>query len=174
MDGETYDYGLDLDESFIPDDLDDIDASQPHIMTVLGPVAPGALGATNASAAIGSVIAEQRVTVKEAFLTEIGEAGFVGLAAFVASDSIYSAAELAPLRWIAERSNLHFLYGYSPPSDLSFDEEVAALIEAASNGLGEWQARPGFLAVSIDGLSAAMVARETVGLPIVVRMTAPE
>ncbi|CAN5537592.1 hypothetical protein BH09CHL1_BH09CHL1_01370 [soil metagenome] len=174
MDGETYDYGLDPDESFIPDDLDSIDASLPHIMTVLGPIAPGALGATNASAAIGGFVADQRFSVREAFLTEIGEAGFVGIAAFVASDSIGLPEDLAPLRWVAERSNLHFIYGYSPPGGLSFDEEVAALIDVATNGLGESQSRPGFFAVSFDGLAAAMVAREAVGLPIVVAMTASE
>jgi hypothetical protein len=48
MDEETFDYGLDPGESFIPDDIDDIDPAAPHIMTVLGPVAPGALGVTNA------------------------------------------------------------------------------------------------------------------------------
>jgi hypothetical protein len=174
MDGETYDYGLDPDESFIPDDLDEMDASQPHIMTVLGPVAPGALGATNASASIGGHVVDQRVTAKEAFLTEIGEAGFVGIAAFVVNDSIQAAAELAPVRWVAERSNLHFLYGYSPPSGFSFDEELAALVDVASNGLGDSQSRPGFFAVPLDGLSAAMVARERVGLPIVVTLTASE
>lgn len=174
MDGETYDYGLDPDESFIPEDLDSIDVTQPHIMTVLGPIAPGALGVTNASAAIGTVVADRRFSVSETFLREIEEAGFVGIGAFIANDSIESAAQIAPFRWIAERSNLHFLYGYSPPGRLSFDEEVAALIDIASNGLGESQSRPAFLAVSLDGLSAAMVAREAVGLPIVVAMTASE
>ena len=43
---EQYDYGLDEGESFEPLDEpgDDIDVSQPHIMTLLGPIDPGALG----------------------------------------------------------------------------------------------------------------------------------
>jgi len=43
---EQYDYGLDEGESFEPldDPDDDIDVSLPHIMTLLGPIDPGALG----------------------------------------------------------------------------------------------------------------------------------
>lgn len=174
MDGETYDYGLDPDESFIPGELEDIDASQPHIMTVLGPIAPGALGVTNASTSIAQVVSKQRFSEKEAFLTEISEAGFAGIGAFVANDSIRSADELAPLRWIAERSNLHFIYGYSPVAGLSFDDEVAMLIDAAANRAGESQSQPGFFSVMLESISAAMLAREAVGLPILVPMTAPE
>ena len=41
----VYDYGLDPDESFEPeDDEEPLDLGQPHVMTVLGPVDPAALG----------------------------------------------------------------------------------------------------------------------------------
>ena len=44
---EQFDYGLDEGESFEPDELDDpFDLSQPHVMTALGPIDPGALGFT--------------------------------------------------------------------------------------------------------------------------------
>ena len=41
----AYDYGLDPGEAFEPDEDDEVfDLSKPHVMTVLGPIAPGALG----------------------------------------------------------------------------------------------------------------------------------
>ncbi len=45
---EEYDYGLEPGESFEPDFDDDepFDPTEPHVMTVLGPVHPGALGFT--------------------------------------------------------------------------------------------------------------------------------
>ena len=43
----AYDYGLDPGESFEPEEDDEVfDLSQPHVMTVLGPIDPGALGFT--------------------------------------------------------------------------------------------------------------------------------
>jgi phosphotriesterase-related protein len=45
--GEQFDYGLDDGERFEPDDMDEeFDLSQPHVMTALGPIDPGALGFT--------------------------------------------------------------------------------------------------------------------------------
>lgn len=43
---KVYDYGLETGESFEPDELEEapFDASQPHVMTALGPIDPGALG----------------------------------------------------------------------------------------------------------------------------------
>jgi phosphotriesterase-related protein len=43
---ETWDFGLEEGESFEPLDDEEIDLSQPHVMTVLGPIDPGALGFT--------------------------------------------------------------------------------------------------------------------------------
>jgi phosphotriesterase-related protein len=46
FDGETWDFGLEEGERFEPEDDEEIDLSQPHVMTVLGPIEPGALGFT--------------------------------------------------------------------------------------------------------------------------------
>ena len=44
-DDDAYDYGLDPGEAFEPEEDDEVfDLSQPHVMTVLGPIDPGALG----------------------------------------------------------------------------------------------------------------------------------
>ena len=44
-DDDAYDYGLDPGESFEPEEDDEVfDLAQPHVMTVLGPIDPGALG----------------------------------------------------------------------------------------------------------------------------------
>jgi len=44
-DDDAYDYGLDPGEAFEPDEDDEVfDLTQPHVMTVLGPIDPGALG----------------------------------------------------------------------------------------------------------------------------------
>lgn len=164
MDGETFDYGLDPGESFIPEDFDDANVSGPHIMTVLGPVAPGALDATNASAAIAGLANPPG----EAQLTELEEAGFVGIGAFVSCDPISTADELAPLRWLAERSNQHFIFGYTVPSLADFDAELRAIVDIARSGLGDYAAQPGFIACHWEQLSVATVARERTGIPVVV------
>lgn len=44
---ETWDFGLEEGERFEPlDEDEELDLSQPHVMTVLGPIDPGALGFT--------------------------------------------------------------------------------------------------------------------------------
>jgi hypothetical protein len=170
MDDETFDYGLDPGESFIPDDLDTIDTTAPHIMTVLGPVLPGALGATNAAA----LLAGPGQLPGDALLSELEEAGFVGLGAFVSCDAIGDAAALAPIRWLAERSNQHLIYGYTAPSLPDFDAELQAVVDVARNGLGEYGAQPGFIAARWEQLSVATVAREALGLPTVTGLGAAE
>jgi hypothetical protein len=170
MEDETFDYGLEPGESFIPDDIDDIDATAPHIMTVLGPVLPGALGATNAAA----LLAGSGLPAGDALLNELEEAGYVGLGAFVSCDVIGDAAALAPLRWLAERANQHLIYGYTMPSLPEFDAELQAVVEVALHGLGEYAAQPGFIAARWEQLSVATVAREATGLPIVVQLSALE
>lgn len=164
MDGETFDYGLDPGESFIPDDFDEADISAPHIMTVLGPVLPGSLGVTNASA----IITGLADAPGEALLNELEEAGFVGIGAFVSRDPITSATDLAPLRWLAERSNQHFVSGYTIPSLPDVDAELSAVIAAARNGIGEYGAQPGFIAGRWEQLAVATIAREKTGIPIIV------
>ena len=164
MDGETFDYGLDPGEPFIPEDIDDADVSAPHIMTVLGPVLPGALGVTNASTVLTGLEKPQ----DDALLAELEEAGFAGIGAFVSSDLISSAQDLAPLRWLAERSNQHVIYGYTVPALPDFESEMQAAIEVVKNGLGEEASRPGFLSTNWDQLSVATVAREATGIPVVV------
>src|SRR4051794_24115537 len=45
--GQTHDYGLDEQEHFEPDELDEFfDLTQPHVMTALGPIRPDDLGFT--------------------------------------------------------------------------------------------------------------------------------
>ncbi|MFL5761251.1 MAG: phosphotriesterase [Thermomicrobiales bacterium] len=45
--GQTHDYGLDPAERFEPEDVEEtFDLGRPHIMTALGPIAPGELGFT--------------------------------------------------------------------------------------------------------------------------------
>lgn len=74
---ETYvdtDYGLDEGESFEPDDAwepEPFDTSQPHVMTVLGPVSPADLGITQAFERIQIPIANAS-TPEPAWLAELG------------------------------------------------------------------------------------------------------
>jgi hypothetical protein len=165
MDGETYDFGLEPGESFIPEDIDDIDAAAPHIMTVLGPIAPGTLGPTNAATILGALVDPDRPAVNDALLTEIEEAGFAGIGAFVAID-----ADIAPIRWLAERSNLHLVAGISVPRLETFDAELAAVLAAASGGVENSGVLPGFIQAEFDQLAAALAASDASGLPVMVAL----
>jgi predicted metal-dependent phosphotriesterase family hydrolase len=167
MDGETYDYGLDPDEQFIPEDLDDADVTLTHIMTVLGPIAPGALGVTNASAELATLVSRDRESINDALIHEIEEAGFAGIGAFVSNDKIARAADVQPLRWLAERSNLHVVFGQTPLSLGNFDDEIEELIDVVTNGIGTDGVRPGYLRAPFEALSLAYTVREETGIPVV-------
>ena len=123
MRDETFDYGLAPGESFEPvDETEDFDLSQPHIMTVLGPIDPDDLGVAvflrstpDGPAPWLRVPAQTVAALEDAFNA--------GLRAMVITDAIDNERDRSDLDWIAARSPVHILV---------FDERDAATIEPLS------------------------------------------
>ena len=95
-----------------------LDASAPHVRTLLGPIAPAALGPTLVGESLGALAAGRDgrlagVDTKAALLAELEDAYAAGVRAIVAR--VDSAAELADLAWLAGRAPLH-LVATAPPN----------------------------------------------------------
>jgi predicted metal-dependent phosphotriesterase family hydrolase len=158
--GDTFDYGLAPGETFEPETLDDIDRGQPHIMTVLGPVEPGALGVTNPAASFATPTGDPA-----AILDEIEEAGFVGLNALVHLAPLTTAAEAEQARWLAGRCDLHLIV-------TTGDTPADAMQSAAATGIAGTGVFPGAIVTTAerDALRAAHQAHVETGLPLIVQV----
>jgi predicted metal-dependent phosphotriesterase family hydrolase len=163
-DSDTFDYGLAPGESFEPDELGEIDRSQPHIMTVLGPVEPGALGVTNPCATF--------ITGQDdpaAIMREIEEAGYAGINALVNLAPLTTAREADEARWLAGRCELHLIVTTGPTPGMSPD--AAAMIREIEVGIGGSGVYPGAIVTPPEpaALRAANEAHLATGLPLIVQ-----
>lgn len=167
MEDETYDYGLDPGESFDPYEDEEVDRSQPHIMTVLGPIHPAALGPANLAA---SFVPRGEQDDIGAILTEIQECAAVGLHALVDLRPIRNRREAEAALWLAQRSDLHLIVAAAGDS--------AQLIEAASVGLHGTSVLPGLIVVdpSDAAVASGLSGSEATGLPLLIdtRLSPPD
>lgn len=167
MDDETFDYGLDPGESFIPEFDDFVDPAEPHVMTVLGPIEPDSLGPANLAA---SFVPRHREADLGAILTEIHECAAVGLNALVDLTPISTEMEARAALWLAERCDIHLIVSTGPDRLLEGAANVQRMLAHASIGMFSTEVAPGLI-VSDPGkgsVSAAVSTRNASGLPIVI------
>ncbi len=102
------DFGLEAGESFVPDEIEEtFDLSLPHVLTMLGPIDPGALGLTLFVPSILAVTGAEEID-EAAILEELEAAHLIGLRALVLVEETPVGSE-SMLRWIAGRSPVHLL-----------------------------------------------------------------
>jgi hypothetical protein len=167
LEDQSFDYGLAPGESFDPDDDREVDRSAPHVMTVLGPIHPGALGAVNLAASFvprapGADIAE--------LLNEIQESAAVGLNALVDLGPIIAADEARAALWMAERCDIHLVVGTGIDPDAGVSANVNRIVEEAGAGMRGTRLSPGLIVAEPDdrAVRIALAASEATGLPLVV------
>jgi hypothetical protein len=163
--GDTFDYGLAPGDTFEPDQLDEISRTQPHIMTVLGPVEPGALGVTNLLATFTTTQDDQAT-----ILREIEETGFVGINALLNFTPLAGVEQAERVRWLAGRSDRHLLVTTAPRS--SDNDGLANLLDHIERGIDGSGVFPAAILTSTDPplLRAADRARALTGLPLIIRL----
>jgi predicted metal-dependent phosphotriesterase family hydrolase len=123
---EEFDYGLAEGESFEPVDLDDdFDLSQPHVMTALGPIDPGALGFTlhhehvfNRTNPLSAADADLILDDPAASLTDLEVYFAAGGRAIVDMGPADYGRSVEDLRWIAQRSPVHVILTTGHHKDL--------------------------------------------------------
>ena len=198
MDGKTFDFGLGDDEDFAPPVApDDERLGDPHIMTALGPVEPGALGATILRGTIlrtppdgGALDSQDRLDDPHVTLSELENAQYAGLAAIVDFTTIDDGLDAAGARWVAERTALHVVLatGARPPAageaalssraagagarGASPDALAAEMVRDMTVGLGGSSARAGLISIPADPvwIAAARIAGRTVAGPVTIQI----
>ena len=191
---EETDYGLAAGESYAPeDDEEPFDPRAPHVMTVLGPVDPGALGLTlshehllwNPAALGGHTDAAlddpyRTLTALESF-AETGGGAIVDLS----TDD--DGRDLPGLLWIARRSPIHVIaatgsgggsLSHDPYGPGDSDRLATDWVHELTNGAGDSGVRPGIIRVGSSSgpareagrreLRAAALAHRETGVPVAV------
>lgn len=163
-----YDFGLDPGERYEPaDDLDEppFDLSQPHIMTVLGPIRPEEAGVTLAHA---HVIAKPPGSLDEApdpdvilddphaALAELEELYSAGGRTVVDATTAGYGRDIRALHWVAARAPVHLVavtgHGEEAQSGraiagISADEVAALCVAEITEGIDGTDVRAGAIAV---------------------------
>ena len=111
------DWGLDEGESFEPEDLEDeISLDQPHVMTALGPIDPGALGVTlhhehviAKPMDVGAADPDLLLDSPDAAFAELEDAFFVGLRSIVDMTPADYGRDPAAILWVAQRVPVHVI-----------------------------------------------------------------
>ncbi len=165
MDDETFDYGLDPGESFIPELDDLVDPAGLHVMTVLGPVDPETLGPVNLAA---SFVPRHRDADLGAILTEIHECAAVGLNALVDLNPIRTEMEALAARWLAERCDIHLIASTGTERGANGASNVARILDQAAVGFFASGVSPGVIVADAnnDALAIARAAQDATGIPI--------
>lgn len=110
-----YDYGLEPGESFEPEDEEDeqFDLSQPHVMTALGPIDPGALGFALHHE---HVICKPKVADRDLMLDDVVNAaseleGYfaTGGRAIIDMTTADYGREIGDIRWVAQHAPVHLV-----------------------------------------------------------------
>lgn len=124
---EEWDYGLAEGESFEPRDLDEeeLDLTQPHVMTALGPVDPTALGFTlhhehvfNLTNPLAATDDDLILDDSAASLIDLGVYFAAGGRAIVDMGPADYGRSVIDLRWIAQRSPVHMTLSTGHHKDL--------------------------------------------------------
>jgi phosphotriesterase-related protein len=172
------------------------DLRRPHVMTVLGPIEPGALGVTLVDERLtgappdGRDDRDLRLDDPHASLAELEDFYAAGGRAVVDGTAPDQGRDAAALRWIAARAPAHLIAVTG--RDLSrtdrpetypirSTETVSAnLVSELTKGMGETDARAGAIAIGIAGdvlahaaeslLRGAAGARRGTGAPVLLRV----
>ncbi len=160
MTEQDYDWGLAPGESFEPDDLaDDITTDQPHVMTALGPIAPGALGLTlhhehviAKPMDVGSQDPDLLLDSVDAAVAELEDAFAHGLRGIVDMTPADYGRDPKAILWVAQRVPVHVIvitghhkHLHAAPwvRDKSVEEIAAQSIEEIRVGIDGTDMRAG-------------------------------
>ena len=187
------DWGLAPGESFEPIELpDDITTDQPHVMTALGPIAPGALGLTlhhehviAKPMDVGSKDPDLLLDSVDADVAELEDAFFLGLRGIVDMTPADYGRDPAAILWVAQRVPVHIIvvtghhkHLHAAPwvGDKTVAEIAAQNIEEIRNGIGGTDLRAGVIKAGTSlneityveerVLRAAALAHLSTGSPI--------
>jgi predicted metal-dependent phosphotriesterase family hydrolase len=162
MTEQDYDWGLAPDESFEPDELpDDIITDQPHVMTALGPIAPGALGLTlhhehviAKPMDVGSQDPDLLLDSVDAAVAELEDAFFLGLRGIVDMTPADYGRDPGAILAVAQRVPVHVIvitghhkHFHAAPwiGDKSVAEIAAQSIDEIVTGIGGTNVRAGVI-----------------------------
>ena len=160
---EQFDYGLDEGESFEPilEDGAPFDLSQAHVMTLLGPVDPGALGFTLHHEHVFNLINPLAATDPDLILDDLGSSATdlefyaaAGGRAIVDMGPADYGRSIDDLLWLAQRTSVHMLVTTGHHKHLiaaplvgqdSVDVIAARNIKEIRDGIGGTTARAGVI-----------------------------
>ena len=173
---ETFDFGLDPDESFDPWEEDDFELDEPHIMTVLGPIAPGELPPANAHATVAMLrdpASQSWVRSPEHqahALKEIDEAFAVGIGGLVDLNGPQGNYDSQLLFEIASNAPVQIIAATGPRSWVQPNESAILMALDGRDGIDRGPVRAGLISVSVNDpqLINAFDAAAISGLPIVI------
>lgn len=186
---DTEDFGLAPGEAFEPALPPEpaFDLARPHIMTVLGPIAPEELGLVVPHEHLIATLPTdvggtgERFADEHVALAELEDFYVVGGRALVEATPEDWGRDLAAVHWIAARSPVVIIgvtgAGGPPVPDMRVDELAGRWINELRNGVGEQQIRPGVIVVEAAAgeiaLRAAVQAQQGTGAPIMTTMPLP-
>ena len=189
----TLDFGLEPGETFEPADLnDEFDLSQPHVMTVLGPIEPEALGVTlhhehviAKPMDVGAADPDLLLDSVEAALAELEDAYIAGVRAIVDMTPADYGRDAAAIYWVAQRAPVHLIvatghhkhqHAAAWVGDRSAREIAAMSIDEIRHGIPGTSVRPGVIKAgsSLNEITeierrvfhAAAIAHHETGVPI--------
>jgi phosphotriesterase-related protein len=187
----TYDYGLDPGESFEPDELEDepFDRAQPHVMTALGPIDPGALGFTlpHEHVVRQPTDADPDLVLDDpaVALAELESYFLTGGRTIVDLTTADAGRDMTGIIWVAARAPVHLVLatGHHRDEDAApiageqnADELAEQFIRELSVGIDGTEAMAGVIAVDFGHdritpaeervLRAAARAHLTTGAPV--------
>lgn len=161
MNEQDYDWGLAPGESFEPEELDDISTDQPHVMTALGPIAPGALSLTlhhehviAKPMDVGSKDPDLLLDSVDAAIAELEDAFYLGLRGIVDMTPADYGRDPAAILWVAQRVPVHVVvvtghhkHPHAAPwvGDKSVAEIAAESISEILDGIGGTTLRAGVI-----------------------------
>ncbi len=162
MTEQDFDWGLDPNESFEPDELeDDLTTDQPHVMTALGPIAPGALGLTlhhehviAKPMDVGAADPDLLLDSPDAAIAELEDAFFLGLRGIVDMTPADYGRDPGTILWVAQRVPVHVIvvtghhkHVHAAPwvGGKSVSEIAAQNIGEIRNGIGATSMRAGVI-----------------------------
>jgi phosphotriesterase-related protein len=193
MSEETFDFGLEPGESFEPDELDDeLLLSQPHVMTALGPIDPGALGVTlhhehviAKPMDVGTADPDLLLDSTDAAIAELEDAFYAGLRSIVDMTPADYGRDPQQILWVAQRAPVHVIvitghhkHQHAAPwvGDRSAFEIAAISVGEIHDGIGGLPVRAGVIKAGTSlneiteveerVLRAAAIAHRETGAPI--------
>ncbi len=193
MSDGTYDWGLDEGESFEPDELEDENSlGQPHVMTALGPIDPGALGVTlhhehviAKPMDVGAADPDLLLDSTDAAYAELEDAFHAGLRTIVDMTPADYGRDPVAIYWVAQRVPVHVIvitghhkHLHAAPwvGDKEAAEIAAVSIDEIRNGIDATPMRAGVIKAgtslnAITGveervLRAAAIAHKETGAPV--------